>query len=204
MESSENGINYSLNLKDMWKLISKEENNLFGVAGYEVPKIHFDFKKQKYDREMEQLHQAVWKGKEHYPSPKFAKDENGKDILPKRTLFMDDIIKQNNSNFSKKKYDAYVEKLQSKGLSLEQIEGTKQRKKSADKNDKNENSFFFKVDRKTYLDDILREGKKKNNVSPDMKDLITKVKEKQEKYSPKEKFLENNARMFNKNLRYIF
>jgi len=201
MESKENGLVYSLNLKEMWKLVSKEENNLFGVAGYQIPKIHFDYKKQKFDKEMEQLHQAVWKGKEHYPSPKYAKDENGKDILPKRSFFVDEIIKQNKSYFSKKKYDAYLEKLQAKGLTLEDIEDSKHRKKSSDKNNKAENSFFFKIERKTFLDDIVRDGNKKNNLSPEMKDLIAKVKEKQDKYSPKEKFLENNTRIFNKNHR---
>lgn len=192
---------YSLNLHDMWNLYSKEESNLFGLPGYQVPKIYFDPKKQKYDREMEQLHHLVWKGKDHYPSPKFEKDSNGKDILPKRPNYMDELLKFNKSNFSQKKYDEYIEKLKSKGLTIEEIEGTKQRKKSGEKDNPNKNSFFFKVERKTYLDDIVRSGIKKNQISPEMKELITKVKEKQSKYSSIEKNVENSGRIFNSHLK---
>jgi hypothetical protein len=187
----------SLNLNEMWNLATREDRKIFGVPGYNIPKKYFDPLKQKFDRESKTLHELVWKGKEHYPSPKLQKDNNGNEILPKRPNFIDELIKLNKSNFSQKTFDAYVEKLQNKGLTLQELEGTKISKKSPEKSP-DANSSFFKKDRRTYIDEIIREEKKKVQFSPEMNEMISKVNERHQKYSSHdEKNQENKARMFN-------
>jgi len=192
---------HSLNLNEMWNLETREDSKIFGVPGYNIPKKYFDPIKHKSDRESEALNELVWKGNEHYPSPKLQKDNNGNEILPKRPNFIDEILKFNKSNFSQKTFDAYVEKLQNKGLTLQELEGTKISK--INEKSPEVNSSFFKIDRKTYIDEIIREEKKKVQFSPEMNEIISKVNDRHKKYSSLEdKNQENKARMYNSKIKY--
>jgi hypothetical protein len=168
-------------IDDMFSIINKEINNNWGVVGYDPHKEYFDYKKQKLDRETLNLHQAVWAKKQHYPPAKLPKDENGKVILPKRENFIDETIKMYNSNFSKKKFDEYVEALKDKGKTLEEVEGIKRPHEILNKD--KAKAKIYKHDRNTYIDEIVNEENKKKKITPEFEEIISKAKEKQSRYA---------------------
>ena len=178
---------------ELWNLVSGEGNNNFGVVGYESPKIYFDHSKVKKDREIFDLNLKVWARKEHYPKPKVAVDKDNNPIIPQRPNYIDDLIKRSKANFSKEKFDKYVEYLQSKGKSLEEIEGGKTGNKEEKKEKK---PTIYTHDRSTYINEIFKNEVKKSNVPAEFQTVIDGVKEKHEKY--KSPFKNETERMLEK------
>lgn len=166
---------------DMWNVMNSGGSGSWGIDGYESPKIYFDFKKQKLDREKYQLNQAVWAKKQHYPKPKEYLDKDGNKIIPQKKNFIDEHIQWANSNFSKPKFDAYVEMLKEKGKSLEEIEGIK--KLAEEKVKDKSKAKIYKHDRSTYIDDIMKRENKMHTVPIDLQEIVEKAKERQAKYS---------------------
>ncbi len=179
----------SLTADDMWTLMNKKENNNFGIAGYESPKIYFDHKRKKTDRENWEMHSKVWDQKDHYPKLKLPVDKDGKEILPKRPSFIEEIIKSKKANFSQEKFDKFVEKLKEKGTSIEEFEGIKPKKSEEPKEVKRS----YK-DRTTIIAEIFKEENKKHEFPPNLQEVVDKVKEKHAKYPPKEKLKKSNLR----------
>jgi hypothetical protein len=177
----------SLTVEDMWSVMNVEGNSNWGVVGYEAPKNYFDFKKKKGDRETWEMHKDVWEKKGHYPKPKLPVDANGKPIFPTKTNFIDECIKVANENFSKKKFDSYVEYLKDKkGKTLEEVEGIK-KVEEVPINDKSK-AKIYKHDRSTYIADIFKNEIKNSQYPPRIQELVEKIKERQGKYSsPSEK-----------------
>jgi hypothetical protein len=170
----------NFSVQDMWNVLNYEGNINFGVAGYESPKIYIDHRKIKTDRELYKFNQEVWAGKQKYPKPKLRFDKNDNPIVPQKINFIDEIIKQSHSSFSKEKFEKYVDFLKGKGKSLEEIEGIKKNSEPVNKDVKN--SKIYKHDRCTYIGEIMKIENKRYTVPEEFQEKINQVKEKHAKY----------------------
>jgi hypothetical protein len=168
--------------EEMWTAINPESNPNWGIAGYESPKIYFDHRKEKKDREIFEMHTEVWSKRAHYPKGKENLDKDGKVILPQKTNFIDDCIKQSKSCFSKEKFDNFVNNLRDKkGKTLEEIEGIKVAEPPINKDPKK--AKLYRQERSTYIADIFSNELKKSNHPPNIQELIDKTKERHSKYT---------------------
>lgn len=79
----------TLDIKEMWSLSNREDNN-WGIEGYEVVKKYSDARKQVVDRKVFADNLKVWAKKGHYDKkPNLDKDGNA--VVLKRPNYLDEV-----------------------------------------------------------------------------------------------------------------
>ncbi len=113
----------------------------------------------------------VWKGKQLYPKPKEILDKDGKVIPPKRPNYFEEVQKAQSFGYSKEKEDAIKEKYSSKNRAYqfdpEKVEVIKEKEKAK----------FYRSDRVTYFEMLVKHGKKSYEHYPHMEQIIEKTME---------------------------
>jgi len=163
--------NQNYNMDNLWDIISSDNSGQFGIPGYVVPPRTVDCQKIKKDRDQLEFMERVWKGKQLYPKPKEIFDKEGILIPPKRPNFFDDMQKALNFGYSKEKEDAIKDKYSSKNrpyqVDPDKLEIIKEKDKAK----------FYRFDRVTYFDMLMKEGEKSYKHHPHMEQIIEKTKE---------------------------
>ncbi len=163
--------NQNSNMDNLWNIISSDNSGQFGIDGYIVPPRSVDCYKVKKDRDQLEFMEKVWKGKQVYPKPKENLDKDGKPIPTKRPNFFDEAEKILNFGYSKEKEDLLKEKYSSKNRPF-QVDHDK----LVVINEK-EKAKFYRYDRITYFESLMKQGKKSNEHYPHMIQIIEKTKE---------------------------
>lgn len=184
--------NQNYNMDNLWDIISSDNSGQFGIAGYVVPPRSVDCQKQKKDREQLEFMGKVWKGKQLYPKPKEILDKEGKVIPPKRPNYFEELQKAQNFGYSKEKEDVIKEKYSSKNRAYqvdpERLEVIKEKEKAK----------FYRFDRVTYFEMLVKQGKKSYEHYPHMEQIIEKTKEEIAKSPKKIMLSEELKQKYNK------
>lgn len=184
--------NQNYNMDNLWNIISSDNSGQFGIAGYVVPPRTVDCQKIKKDRDQLEFMEKVWKGKERYPKPKEILDKEGKVIPAKRPNFFEEMQKALNFGYSKEKEDAIKEKYSSKNREYQVDPEKIQIIKDKDK------AKFYRYDRITYFDMLVKNGKKSYEHYPHMEQIIEKAKEEIAKSPKKKMFSEELKEKYDK------
>jgi hypothetical protein len=148
--------------EDLW-LANNKSLTLIVIEGYN-PKIqHFDYAKQKYDRELFKLNMDVNAGKAHYPPPVVKRDKDDKPIVPQKKNFIDVEIARANSYFSQEKQEKFAELKSFQPLPKKELK----------------KPFLYTRDRITDLADLYKSKENENKLNEFQQERSEKVKEKQ-------------------------
>jgi hypothetical protein len=154
---------------EMWSLTNKEEKN-WGIEGYEIHKNYYDCAKEIYLKKRNLKNEMVWAKRDKFLPVPPKKDKDGKDIIPHRPNYLDEVIKLANSFYNKEKGEKLKEELKDKGFKPLPIKVI---------------PVVGRAARELFTDTMIKQ-QKKNNLPNKDKDL-TVINEKTAKYEKEKK-----------------
>ena len=107
------GSNFTISPEDMWNA-EHNSSSSWGIEGYEVPKVYFDYHQEVWLKEREKIlnaHKRVWPP-ENWPRDKVT----DKKVPPNRPNYIDEYIKWAKSFNDPKRSEELREQLEPKGI----------------------------------------------------------------------------------------
>jgi len=162
----------------LWDAVNAGENNDWSIREYKTPRVDIDCVKRKKERIQNEFLEKVWKGKDHYISPKENYDSKGNVIIPERENYFDMLVKKKDYGYSPENQDK-IEKRHSnhKRSFIEERNVIDVVEVNRDK----DKAGLYKANRETVFDDLVTEIKKSEKFYPHKEKMIQKLKEEVQK-----------------------